>query len=188
MSNVSVAADQIVSIHYSLEDAESSEALDSSGGGAPLEYLHGRGQLVPGLEKALEGKDAGEKLEVKIPPEEAYGVVDAERIIKVPRENFDEDVEVGQAVQAATPDGHPIRLRVTAVEGDEITLDANHPLAGRTLAFSVEIVAVRPATEEELTRSHHHCGSGSCGSGSCGSGDGEGPADESSKGCCEGCH
>lgn len=162
MSEISVAADHIVSIHYSLKDAQSGEPLDSSDGSEPLEYLHGHGQLVPGLEKALEGKASGEKIDVEIAPEDAYGPREEARVIKVPRDRFDDDVEVGQMVAAATPDGHHLRLRVTKVEGEKITLDANHPLAGLTLAFSVEIVAVRAATEEELSRGHASCGSHSC--------------------------
>lgn len=160
-----VAGDHIVSIAYTLTDADSGEVLDQSTKENPLKYLHGHGQLVPGVEKALEGKESGHTAEVTLEAADAYGDHDEERVLTVPKERFgDELPEVGAVVQAATADGHAFRLRVTKVEGDQITMDGNHPLAGRKLTFALEVVEVRAATEQELSHGHAHCGGGGCGS------------------------
>ena len=158
-----IAKEVVVSINYKLTDSESGELLDSSEGQEPLKYIHGLGQIVPGLEKALEGKAVGAQETVTVSPEDGYGDRDESRLISVPKDRFDDDIDVGDVVQAATADGHHMRLKVTAMEGDNVTLDANHPLAGRTLCFEVEVVDVREATEHELSHGHAHCGGGGCG-------------------------
>lgn len=160
---MNVSNDHIVSIAYKLTDAKSGELLDQSQDEHPLSYLHGHSQIVEGLEKELSGKETGHKATVEISPEEGYGQRDEERIIAVPKDRFSEEPEVGQVVQASADHG-VMRLKVVKVEGDEITLDANHPLAGTTLKFEYEIVDVRPATEQELSHGHAHCGGGGCGS------------------------
>lgn len=146
----------VVLIHYTLT-SDSGETLDSSEGREPLGYLHGFGNIIPGLENALVGKKAGDKLKVSIPPAEAYGVREDALVQIVPRSAFGgaPDLEVGMQFQAQTPEGVRV-VTVVDVAGDDITLDGNHPLAGETLHFDVEVTEVRAATEEELTHGHVH--------------------------------
>ncbi|HXU80876.1 MAG TPA: peptidylprolyl isomerase [Polyangia bacterium] len=145
----------VVSIEYTLKD-DAGEVLDKSEGHGPLVYLHGVGNLVPGLEKALEGKAAGDSLEVTLPPEEGYGQRDEKLLRKIPaRKIQDPRPQPGKRYRAQIEDGLRIVL-VTAVSGDYVSVDANHPLAGMTLHFSVKIVAVREATAEELSHGHVH--------------------------------
>jgi FKBP-type peptidyl-prolyl cis-trans isomerase SlyD len=162
--HLTVSKEHVVSINYRLTDSESGEELDSSAGHEPLKYIHGLGQIVPGLEKALEGKAVGTKETVTVSPEDGYGDRDDARLITVPKDRFDDEIAVGDVVQAATADGHHMRLKVAALDDTNVTLDANHPLAGRTLCFEVEVVEVRAATEQELSHGHAHCGGGGCGS------------------------
>jgi len=153
---MSIAQDQVVSIHYTLRD-DAGEVIDRSADGAPLAYLHGHGQLIPGLERELTGKKPGERLQVKVLPAEAYGEYDHALVQKVPRRALKGvgDPRVGMRLQAQTPQG-PRAVTVTQVSGDLVTLDGNHPLAGKSLNFEVEVAAVRPATEEELAHGHVH--------------------------------
>ena len=153
---MSIAQDQVVSIHYTLRD-DAGEVVDRSADGAPLAYLHGHGQLIPGLERELTGKKPGERLQLKVPPAEAYGEYDHALVQKVPRRALKGvgDPRVGMRLQAQTPQG-PRAVTVTQVSGDLVTLDGNHPLAGKSLNFEVEVAAVRPATEEELAHGHVH--------------------------------
>jgi FKBP-type peptidyl-prolyl cis-trans isomerase SlyD len=153
---VEIAADRVVTIHYTLRD-DSGDVLDSSSGGEPLAYIQGHSNLVPGLEKALEGKEDGNTLTVAVAPGDGYGVRDETLIQRVPKRSLQGtgDVRKGMQFQARTDDG--IRLfTVTAVMGDMVTLDGNHPLADQTLHFDVEIVNVREATTEELEHGHVH--------------------------------
>ncbi len=146
-----IGPDAVVLMHYTLTN-DAGEVLDSSAGQEPLAYLHGAGNIIPGLEDALTGKTAGSRLKVSIAPEEGYGLRQDDMIQVIPREMFGaEDIEPGMAFQA---EGHI--LVVTAVNDNEITVDANHPLAGQTLHFDVEITEVRPATDEELAHGHVH--------------------------------
>ena len=151
-----VVQDKVVTIHYTLTDRDG-EILDSSEGQDPLAYLHGRGNIISGLEKALTGKTSGEKLNVTIPPEEAYGVRD-ESLVKILSRSAFKDVdelETGMRFQANTEQGAQI-FTVTQIEGDQITIDGNHPLANEELNFDVEIVSIRDASEEELAHGHVH--------------------------------
>jgi FKBP-type peptidyl-prolyl cis-trans isomerase SlyD len=150
------ATDTVVIMHYTLSD-DSGEVLDSSEGSEPLAYLHGHGNIVPGLEKAIEGKEAGHKSKVSVAPAEGYGEVNQEAIFEAPREHFpsDANLEVGQRVYAEGPNG-PITLTVVKLTDKGALLDANHPLAGKTLNFNIEIVEVRQATQEELSHGHVH--------------------------------
>jgi FKBP-type peptidyl-prolyl cis-trans isomerase SlyD len=152
-----IAANHVVSIHYELT-SDTGEVLDSSREQDPLTYLHGTGGLIPGLENALDGCEAGEAMDVTVPAEEAYGPVKDELIQAVPRSAFEgvDKIEPGMQFQASGNDGAPQPIKVVAVEADVVTIDANHPLAGETLHFSVSIEAVRAATEEELTHGHAH--------------------------------
>lgn len=151
-----VAANKVVSIHYTLTD-DRGETLDSSQGHEPLAYIHGIGNLIPGLEKELEGKQAGDKLKVHVKPEDGYGVRDDALIQAVPRRMFKGmgDLKVGMRLQAQGDHGVRI-VRIAHITGDMVTVDGNHELAGVPLNFAVEITEVRDATSEELEHGHVH--------------------------------
>ena len=147
----------VVSIHYKLTNS-AGDVLDSSEGKEPLSYLHGAGNLIPGLEKALVGKAAEASLEVTVAPEEGYGVVQEGLIQVVPLSAFQgvDTIEPGMSFEAQSADGRGQRVVVTDVTGDEVTIDANHPLAGVELNFDVQVVSVREASEEEISHGHAH--------------------------------
>ncbi|MGM0554125.1 MAG: FKBP-type peptidyl-prolyl cis-trans isomerase [Pseudomonadota bacterium] len=151
-----VAPKTVVSIHYTLTN-DAGETIDSSAGREPLDYLHGAGQIVPGLEQELEGKTAGDKLQASIPPELGYGQQIEAMVQEVPIDAFQgvESVQPGMQFQAQTESG-PLTVTVTKVENDTATVDGNHPLAGQTLNFDVEVVDVREPTAEELEHGHAH--------------------------------
>jgi FKBP-type peptidyl-prolyl cis-trans isomerase SlyD len=153
---VDIGADRVVTIHYTLKD-DSGAVLDSSAGGEPLAYIQGHGNLVVGLEKALEGKQDGATLAVVVSPEEGYGKHDASLIQRVPKRSLQGagEIKKGMQFQARTDDGMRV-FTVTAVVGDMVTLDGNHPLADQRLHFDVEVVGVRAATDEELEHGHVH--------------------------------
>ncbi len=146
----------VASFHYTLTDS-SGKVLDSSDGQEPLSYLHGASNIIPGLEEALLGKTVGDKLQVAVPAAQAYGVHNQELIQELPSSMFSgiEQIEVGMEFHAETEHGLQV-VTVTKVEGDQITIDGNHPLAGVDLNFDVEITEVRPATEEEINHGHAH--------------------------------
>ncbi len=150
-----IANNSVVSFHYTLTNAEG-EVLDKSEG-QPLVYLHGAGNIIPGLEEALLGKAVGEKLVVTVPAAKAYGEYNPEMVQSVPAQMFQgvDNIQAGMQFQAQTDDGVQI-VTVKAVEGDEIIVDANFPLAGQDLTFDVEIVEIREATQEELDHGHVH--------------------------------
>ena len=142
----------VVAIHYTLKD-NSGKVLDSSMGHEPLYYLHGEGNLIPGMEEGLEGQEKGKKLQLIITPEKGYGVRDEKLIQKLPRSAFGgEKVEKGMQFQA----NNGGTVTVTAVSLDQVTVDANHPLAGVELNFAVEVVEVRSATADEIAHGHVH--------------------------------
>lgn len=151
-----IADKTVVEIHYTLTNDEGA-VLDSSEGQEPLAFLCGAQNIIPGLEKALIGKQVGDKLEVNVTPEEGYGEVHEEMIQKVPHENFEgiESVEVGMQFMAQAPWGEQ-PVTVIKVEDDGITLDGNHPMAGQNLNFAVEVVEVRAASDEEVEHGHAH--------------------------------
>ena len=153
---MSIAPDQVVSIHYTLKN-DAGEVLDSSADGQPLTYLHGHGNLIPGLERELTGKNSGDKLQVKIAPAEGYGEYDKGLVQRVPRRTLKgvPNVRVGLRLQAQTEHGARA-VTVTQLTGDLVTHDGNHPLAGQHLNFDVEVGEVRAATAEELAHGHVH--------------------------------
>ena len=153
---MNIAKDKVVSIDYTLTD-DGGKVLDSSSGREPLAYLHGAGNIIPGLESALEGKGRGDQLNVSIKPPDAYGDRDDRMIQAVPRTAFGgaQNIEPGMQFQANTPAG-PRVITVVGVEDDQVTVDANHPLAGQTLNFDVKVVDVRDATAAELEHGHVH--------------------------------
>lgn len=179
-----IATTKMVKIHYTLKDKDGVQ-IDTSTDKEPLEYMHGMGALIPGLEKELTGMEVGEKKHVVVPAKEAYGEFDESLVQAIPRDRFDveAEIEVGQQFQADTPNG-PYFVRVVKVTDTEITVDGNHELAGKELHFDVEIVDVRDPSEQELSALTQGSCSGSCGGcGGCGDGDcGEGGC-----GSCGGC-
>ena len=151
-----IADKSVVSIHYTLTNAEGN-VLDSSNGQEPLAYLQGASNIIPGLENALVGKTVGDSLQVTVEPEEGYGPVREELVQEVDRSAFAgiDNIETGMQFMAQTPWGEQ-PVTVIKIEGENITLDGNHPLAGQTLSFDVEVVEVREASEEELEHGHVH--------------------------------
>ncbi len=164
---MTVIKNKVVSIEYTLKD-DSGSVLDSSGKHGPLSYIHGTDSIIPGLEKELEGKATGAELSVTVPPEEAYGAYDEEAVFSVPKSEFGDTEELAPGVQfhAETDEGIQM-FTVKDIQADHVIVDANHPLAGKTLHFDVRIVDIRDATEEELSHGHAHCGGDGCDCGSC---------------------
>ena len=146
----------VVQFHYTLTD-DAGTVIDSSRGAGPLTYLHGSGQIVPGLEKVMEGKAKGDAFKVDVSPEEGYGPRIEALLQTAPRSMFPPDMEpdVGMQFQAESNMG-PVMVTVMAVEGDTVTLDGNHALAGQTLHFDVEVTAVREASVDEVLHGHAH--------------------------------
>jgi FKBP-type peptidyl-prolyl cis-trans isomerase SlyD len=157
-----VEENRVVTFDYTLTD-DSGAVLDTSENSEPLSYIHGSGEIIPGLEAELLGKTVGAKFKATIKPEDAYGLRLDDCIRKIPKEQLSHlsGIELGMQLQAYDEQGMQI-LTVVEIGDSEITLDANHPLAGQTLHFDVEIVEIRDATDEELAFGLHGCGSG-CG-------------------------
>jgi FKBP-type peptidyl-prolyl cis-trans isomerase SlyD len=150
-----IGVQKAVTINYTLK-GDDGKVIDTSEGHEPLTYLHGAGTIVPGLEKALEGKTIGDRVEVTLSPEEGYGRRDEHQIRNLPLRKLPQgEVKVGMRYRVQTDGGYLLAL-VTAVRGDFATIDANHPLAGMTLHFDVTVTAVRDATPDELTHGHVH--------------------------------
>lgn len=149
-----VAKDKVVSIDYTLR--VEGEVVDSSSGSEPLEYLHGHGNIVPGLERALAGLAKGESLHVQVSPEDGYGEWDEEGEQVMPRDAFPDDLELGASYVAEDENGESVTLTVVEIGDDEVTVDFNHPLAGEVLAFEVTVRDVRDASPEELEHGHAH--------------------------------
>ena len=151
-----IAERTVASFHYTLTN-DAGEVLDSSVGGEPLTYLHGSGNIVPGLERAMAGRSAGERFEVKVAPEDGYGTPNDAMIQIVPMAAFQgvDVVEVGMQFQAQTPQG-PMSVVIANIENELVTVDGNHPLAGQYLNFAIEIASVRDASLEETMHGHVH--------------------------------
>jgi FKBP-type peptidyl-prolyl cis-trans isomerase SlyD len=169
---MNVTKDRVVSINYTLTTAQN-QVLDSTGdgpGAEPFLYLHGHQNIIPGLEKALEGKAPGNSFKISVPAADAYGERSDKLITTVPLDRFSgaDKVEEGMQFHAETPEGELQMVTVTKVEGNTVTIDSNHPLAGIDLNFDVSVVDVREATEEELQHEHVHshshdgCDEGDC--------------------------
>ena len=154
---MTIAPQKVATIHYEVSDSANDEIIDSSEGAEPMTYLHGARNIIPGLEQALEGKVTGDEVEVVVEPADAYGEHSEDRIQQVPRQAFEgmDKVEVGMNVTAQTDQG-AITLLVTEVGEESVTVDANHPLAGKTLRFKVSVEEVRDASEEEIAHGHVH--------------------------------
>ena len=151
-----VGKDKVVLMHYTPKN-DAGDVIDSSDGGDPLPFLQGHGNIIPGLESALEGSKVGDKLDVSIKPEEGYGLRMQDAIQEIPSSALQDvdEVKVGMQLQSQDQDG-TFLVTVTKIEDDKITVDANHPLAGETLHFSVSIESIRKAEAEELSHGHVH--------------------------------
>ncbi len=151
-----IGKNAVVGINYTLTN-DAGEVMDTSEGRGPLVYLHGANNLIPGLEKQLEGKAEGATFKTTIEPAEAYGESNPELVQTLPREMFKgvDNIEPGMGFTAQGPQGQQ-HIVVTEVNGDEVTVDGNHPMAGKTLHFDVEVVSVRDASEEEIAHGHIH--------------------------------
>lgn len=165
---------KVVAIDYTLKD-DAGEVVDSSENQQPLSYVHGVGSLIPGLERALEGKSAGDQIQVTIAPADGYGEWDEDLCQEVPRKEFDDvdDLQVGMQFRVQAEGGFLV-LTVTNVGDETVTVDGNHALAGETLHFDVAVRDVRDATDEEIEHGHIHGGHGcdhgghGCDHGGCG--------------------
>lgn len=151
---------KVATINYTLKDNEGNkidESRDNS-----FNYLHGAGNIISGLENALEGSETGDKVEVVVEPADAYGERNPQNVHKVPLNLFPDNVEVkaGMSFRATAEEGQGVTVTVVSVEGDEAVVDANHPLAGVTLHFDVEVMDVREASDEEISHGHAHDPSG----------------------------
>ena len=158
-----IAKNVVPSIAYQVR-TQDGVLVDEAPANQPLDYLHGHNNLVIGLENALEGKAVGDTFEVRVKPEEGYGEYNENMVQRVPKEVFMgvDELEVGMRFIADTDVG-PLPVVITAVEGDEVVVDGNHMLAGQELLFSVEVVATREATLEEIAHGHVHHAGGCCG-------------------------
>ncbi|MES9963694.1 MAG: peptidylprolyl isomerase [Candidatus Sedimenticola sp. 20ELBAFRAG] len=154
---------RVVVLNYIARD-DSGDTIDSSDIDGPIRYIHGTEDLIPGLENALEGREQGERLTVDVPMEEAYGPRDENMVEAVPRANFEgvSEINPGMKFQTEMDDGTPMLVTVTAVDDKQVTVDGNHPLAGKNMSFELEIVEVRDATSEEIEHGHVHEEGGSC--------------------------
>jgi len=157
MAEKLVADDMVVSMDYTLT-LDDGQVIDTSKEREPLVYLHGRGQIIPGLEKELVGMAIGASKKVSVAPEEGYGEVDPNAMQLVEHNTFPDDLELkpGVHLQMSTPEGHPLEAKVVEIKEDGVLLDFNHPLAGETLNFDVSIKEVRAATADELSHGHAH--------------------------------
>ena len=153
---MTIQKNSVVTINYTLKD-ETGGLIESPEGQEPLTYLHGQGNIIPGLEASLEGKSAGELIKISIPPEDAYGVWEESNIMNIPKEQFSgvDDIKAGMQFSVHSNEGEQI-VTVTKVEGETVTVDANHPLAGKTLNFDVTVLGIRDATKDELEHGHAH--------------------------------
>jgi FKBP-type peptidyl-prolyl cis-trans isomerase SlyD len=153
---MNIAQDSVVSFHYTLKD-EAGSVIDRSDG-EPMAYLHGHGQIVPGLERELTGKIAGDKLQVRVSPAEGYGEYSAALVQQIPRDAFGRiaGLHPGMELQTRSRAGHSATVTVKEIGPESVTVDGNHALSGKTLFFDIEIAHVRSASEEELSHQHVH--------------------------------
>lgn len=156
---------RVVSFHYTLRDP-AGRVIDSSAGSDPITYLEGAGQIIPGLDEQLRDAQRGEKRRVHVPAAKAYGERDPDQMQRVKRSMLpvEGELQIGDQFQTDSDRNAPI-VTIAAIEGDEVLLDANHPLAGVDLVFEVQVTDARPATPDELQHGHCHGAGGQCGCG-----------------------
>ena len=168
-------SNKVISIEYTLNDAQTNEKLDTNVGGAPLEFISGMGQIIPGLEKEIENAAEGDKVDVMVKPEDAYGEYNEEAVQTLPKEQFAGiDLVAGMTLYGTSENNQTVQVTVKDFTDNEVVIDYNHPMAGRTLMFSVAVLAVREATAEEIQTGivgGMAAAGGCCGGGSCGSHD-----------------
>ena len=171
-----IKTNMVVGIEYTLTEAGKSEILDSNKGGMPLEFITGKGHIIPGLEKALVGMKEGESADILVKAQDAYGLRDENAIQTLPREQFEGiELEKGMSLYGQDEQGGTVEVRVKDFDDKTVTVDFNHPLAGKDLMFSVHVTMVRNPTSEEITSGipmENQYMAGSCSSGSCGCGTG----------------
>lgn len=157
MPNMTVEDDMVVSLDYTLR-LDDGQVVDTSDDAEPLEFLQGRGQIIPGLERRLYGMQIGEEKEVVVPPDDGYGEFDPEAFQQVPMDAFpaDMELEAGMGMELMSESGEPFLAFVSEVGPEGVVLDFNHPLAGETLYFTVKIAGLRQPTSEELAHGHVH--------------------------------
>jgi FKBP-type peptidyl-prolyl cis-trans isomerase SlyD len=182
-----VAKETVVAIEYTLKD-DQGNIIDASGDRGPMEYLHGAQNIIPGLEQGVEGLVAGDTKNVLVPPQLGYGEYSDKLLQQVPLSAFGANTpQIGMRFHAETNLGMRV-LTIKKIEGEEVTLDGNHELAGKTLHFDIKVVSVRAAELTELSHGHPHQSGGCCGGGGCGSGEGSGggccSSEEGSEGGC----
>lgn len=151
-----VAKDVVVSLAYKL--TVDGEVLDEAGKDDAIQFLHGHRNIIPGLENELTGLKLGDSKKVSVKPEDGYGLTDSEEIEEISLEDFPEGIvpEIGMELEVKDEDGNDLYGRVLAITEDTVTMDFNHPLAGKTLDFEVTVVGLRAATGEELSHGHVH--------------------------------
>lgn len=187
LNTMRVAKETVVAIEYTLKDDQGT-LIDASGERGPMEYLHGAQNIIPGLEQGIEGLAAGDTKSVLVPPQLGYGEYSEKLIQLVPLSAFGANTpQVGMRFHAETNLGMRV-LTIKKIEGEEVTLDGNHELAGKSLHFDIKVVSVRAAEPTELAHGHPHQAGGCCGGGGCGSGEGSGggccSSEEGSEGGC----
>ena len=159
---MNISADKAITINYTLKDNDDKiidESKDSS-----FIYLHGHNNIIPGLEAALDNKKKGDTFELTLEPKDAYGEYNSAITQTIKREAFgDEKIEVGMQFHAEGDEGQPVMITISKIDGDDITIDGNPPLAGVTLNYDVEVMDVRDATKEEMEHGHIHAHGESCG-------------------------
>lgn len=167
---MAIENDQVVSMSYELKDSNTKEIIDSNVGGTPLEFILGRGQIIPGLEEELKSMSEGESKDVSINAKDAYGEYNEQALQTLPKEQFAGiELTKGMSLYGQGEDGQTVQVTVKDFTDEEVTVDYNHPLAGKDLLFAVSVVGVRAATEDELVTgvvggaASCGCGSGGCG-------------------------
>ncbi|MCF6205565.1 MAG: peptidylprolyl isomerase [Sulfurovum sp.] len=160
----------VVGIEYEVKEAGTTDIVDTNKGAQPLEFVMGKGQIIPGLENALVGMKEGESADILVKAADAYGEVNPEAVQTLPREQFEGvDLQEGMTLYGQGEDGQTVQVTVKSFNDKEVTIDFNHPLAGKDLMFSVKVLSEREATPEEAATGQvgggEHCGSGSCGCG-----------------------
>jgi len=168
---MSISDNQVVSIHYELKNVDNGEILDSNINAAPLSFIVGKGQIIPGLEEKIKELKAGENADIKVAAADAYGIYDENAVQTLPKEQFAGlELQVGMTLYGQGEHGETVQVIVKNFNDETVEIDFNHPLAGKDLLFAISIVEVREATADEILNGYvggaHSCG---CGSGGCGS-------------------
>jgi FKBP-type peptidyl-prolyl cis-trans isomerase SlyD len=157
----------VVAIEYEVKEAGSTEIVDTNKGAQPLEFVTGKGHIIPGLENALAGMNKGDSADIMVKAEDAYGPVNPEAMQTLPRDQFEGvDLQEGMTLYGQGEDGQTVQVTVKSFDDNEVNVDFNHPLAGKDLMFSVTVLEAREATEDEAATGQvggEHCDDGSCG-------------------------